>query len=116
MEELGILTVVRNDDNGTVVTSTNFDLNAETSTTSIDDPKIITGVDKQTFTDIQNIAKFSQPWDPQDSASYMRMFSNRADDHVFTAYPISPMPEKYDPIYRPEFFASFLCPRIKISI
>ena len=47
--ELGMLTLVRNDGEGTVLTSPNFDFESESEPTTIDDPKLETGVDQKIF-------------------------------------------------------------------
>ena len=54
VDGLGTITPVRNNDNGTVVTSPNFDFDTADSLTTIDNPMLETGVDLKMFDEIKS--------------------------------------------------------------
>mmetsp|Transcript_15777 Transcript_15777/g.33367 ORF Transcript_15777/g.33367 Transcript_15777/m.33367 type:complete len:1213 (+) Transcript_15777:226-3864(+) len=111
VNELGILTLVRNDENGTVAASSKFDLDYEGGTTTVDNPALETGVDQEMFAKIKYLVNFSQLWDAKNaSEDFAVAFSDEDGDHIISAYPIPTIPE-HDPSYRPEFFAIFSLPK-----
>lgn len=58
VDELGVFTLVRNDDAGTVVTSPYFDFDTASETTTIDDPVLQTGVDQAMFDEMKSLVDF----------------------------------------------------------
>mmetsp|Transcript_18225 Transcript_18225/g.39386 ORF Transcript_18225/g.39386 Transcript_18225/m.39386 type:complete len:1769 (-) Transcript_18225:63-5369(-) len=111
VDELGILSLVRNDENGTVVTSPEFNLDVADSTTTIDDPALETGVDREMFDSIKSIVDFSLPWDSKNASRLFEATLFDRDQHIISAYPIPSIPDTYDSTYKPEFFAIFSLPK-----
>ena len=105
--DLGVLTLVRNDEYGTVVTSPYFDYDTATDTTTIDDPALQTGVDQNMFAEMKNVLDFSTQWDPQEALMAFQNAIFQTEENYVTLYPIPPIPETYDPNYMPEFYAVF---------
>lgn len=103
--ELGTLTLVRNDDDGTVVISPYFDYGTANETTTIDDPALQTGVDQALFNTIKSTVDFSKVWDPEEASN---AFENviETEEYLITAYPVPAIPETYDPNYMPEFYVT----------
>ena len=97
--DLGMLTLARNNGKGTVVTSPTFDFESATEPTTINDPNLGTGVDKEMFEEIKSI-----DWS---SAGAQSTPLYETEDKIISVYPIPAIPEVYDPTYRPEFFAIF---------
>jgi len=111
VDDLGVIfTLARNDDDGTVVISRTLDWDAENSTTTVDDPSIETGIDRDAFDKIKSIVDFSQKWDPKDVSDSFAKSLFAEGEYVVSAYPIPLPPDKYDPTYVPEFFAIFSLP------
>jgi len=112
VDGLGTITLVRNDENGTVVTTPKFDFDTADSLTTIDDPMLETGIDLKMFDEIKSKVDYAQAWDPKSaSEAYMDTFTDIDGSNIISAYPIPPVPEEYDPTYEPEFFAIFSLPK-----
>jgi hypothetical protein len=107
IDELGVLTLVRNDDDGTVVTSPYFDYDTADSTTTVDDPSLQTGVDQAMFDEIKSIIDFSTEWNPDTASNAFETTVFQTEQYLITAYPVPTIPETYDPNYQPEFYAIF---------
>jgi len=113
IDELGTLTLVRNDDVGTVIWSPNFDFEAAESTTTVDDPLLETGVDQDMFNTFQDRVDWSQSWYPEEVAESFNMAIIDNEEVIIAGYPIPPVPKTYDPSYQPEMYAVFTLPRAK---
>lgn len=107
ISDLGVLTLVRNDEDGTVVTSPYFDYDTATDATTIDDPALQTGVDQELFAEMKSVVDFSTQWDPQEATMAFQSAIFETNENYITLYPIPPIPETYDPNYVPEFYAIF---------
>jgi len=105
VDEWSMLSLVRFDESGTVVTSLNFDLETADGTTTIDDPALETGVDSEIFQSIMSLVNFSEPWDADEARRLFEdtLFESADGTQFISAYPIPPIPDKYDLDYHPEF-------------
>lgn len=111
IDELGVLTLVQNNNVGTVASSPYFDFDTANKTTTIDDPSLQTGVDQAMFAKIKSTVNFTTQWDPEEASKAFETATFQSLEHLITAYPIPSIPDTYDPNYRPEFFAIFSLPK-----
>ena len=105
VDDWSMLSLVRYDESGTVVTSPNFDLETADGTTTIDDSALETGVDSDMFQSIKSLVNFLQPWDADEARRLFEETLFESDDgsKFISAYPIPAIPDEYDPNYYPEF-------------
>jgi hypothetical protein len=111
IDELGVLTLVRNDELGTVVGSQYSDFNGANETTPVDDPALNTGVDQAIFAEIKSLVNFSLAWTPEKASELYETKFFDGDEHIIAAYPIPTIPDEYSPDYSPEFFVIFSWPK-----
>ena len=107
VDELGVFTLVRNDDAGTVVTSPYFDFATASETTTIDDPVLQTGVDQAMFAEMKSLVDFSAEWNPEAAFKAFDPATFETEESIVAVTPIPPIPKTYDSNYKPEFYAIF---------
>ena len=96
------VTVVRWDDEGTIVRSPNFDFDSATKTTTVDDVDVGTGVDKDMFEEMKNLFDFNEAWTPEDATDAFESKTFLSNGTFISIYPIPSIPIKYDAAYQPE--------------
>ena len=106
-EELGVVTLVRNDDVGTVVISPYFDFATASETTTIDDPVLQTGVDQALFTEMKSLVDFSTEWNTEGAFKAFDSTTFETEESIIAVAPIPPIPKTYDSNYQPEFYVIF---------
>lgn len=107
INELGSLTLVRGDDDGTVVASPYFDFSTASETTTVDDPALRTVVDQVMFDEMKSCVDFSKEWSPEEASKAFETKVYETEDYLITSYPIPTIPNEYDPLYSPIFYAIF---------
>ncbi|CAB9525401.1 expressed unknown protein (Partial), partial [Seminavis robusta] len=101
------VTLVRFDEDGTVVASSAWNSTASSHTVHVDELNV--GVSKESFARLKELVDYdgssSSQWNSYDVRQEYENFHVEADGYLVSAYPIPHPPEEYDPSYRPEFFA-----------
>mmetsp|Transcript_30884 Transcript_30884/g.92555 ORF Transcript_30884/g.92555 Transcript_30884/m.92555 type:complete len:1871 (-) Transcript_30884:814-6426(-) len=99
------ITLVRWNEEGTVVASPEWDLSAEGEAAMVDNPKLDVGISMEEFRNLKEIIDFSQVWDPKEVRDKYKKATISSDGKIVSAYPVPPPPSKYDPGYTPSFMA-----------
>ncbi|KAL7547634.1 hypothetical protein ACHAWF_010919 [Thalassiosira exigua] len=111
LDNLGILTLVRNNEAGAIATSSMFDLGSANATPTVEDLELETGFDRDMFDQIKTIVDYSQPWEPEEASRLYESALFETEDHIISSYPLPPVPDEYDPAYEPTFFVVFSWPK-----
>uniref|UniRef100_A0A7S4IG44 Uncharacterized protein n=1 Tax=Odontella aurita TaxID=265563 RepID=A0A7S4IG44_9STRA len=103
--ESGLLTLVKWDDVGTIVSSPKWDSDAADEVVTVDNPELGTGLSVDDFKHFKDLVNFSAPWNPEDvREKYHEEVLERAGGTKFvSSYPVPPPPGLYNESYRPDF-------------
>ena len=97
------IALVRWNEEGTVVASPRWDSSFATSTTTVMDPSLGLGVDREIFEKMKIIVDFTRLWDPAQAREAFEggWFVN--EGKLITGFPVPVPPDLYDGSYRPEY-------------
>jgi hypothetical protein len=98
------VTVVRHDQEGTVVASTDWNRKAANDTVKIHQLNV--GVTQASYTKLHELVDFSKhPWDPEQVIETYENFllQTNDSDYLVSAFPLPPPPDTFDTTYEPEF-------------
>jgi len=96
------VSVVRWDGDGSVVASSAWNLSEAREVVTIVDLNL--GITNWTYHHLYNLVDYDAEWDPSQVRQAYERFTSRADGFLVAAYPVPPVPQEYDPTYRPVFF------------
>ena len=94
--------------NGAVVAASNH---SDAVGSTVDDFVSETGVSVQIFNDVRNLVNFSEPWNPAEASKQFETTLFDSGEYIISAYPLPPIPEEFDPLYRPQYFVTFSLPK-----
>lgn len=97
------ITVIRWDDQGTVVASSAWNMTTESTTTTID--KLDVGMTRENYLELKNLINYDEAWNATELRDKYEQFVTEKDGFLIGAHPMPPPPEEYDPDYRPLFLA-----------
>jgi len=95
-------TIVRGDDEGTVIASSAWNVTAVDGSIAVDALDI--GVSKETFSRIKQVVDWGSRWDPVEVREEFVEFHVRDGGFRVTVFPMPPPPDTYDESYRPDFY------------
>eukprot|EP00957_Ditylum_brightwellii_P112858 8604712-Ditylum_brightwellii.AAC.1 len=97
------VTVIKWDDEGTVVASPELDWSTETEPTTINDPRIERGLSLEDFKHFKSLVDFREVFDPEEVCRTFEDAFYETDGLFVSAYPLPVMPDKYRKNYFPQF-------------
>jgi HAMP domain-containing protein len=62
------------------------------------------GLTKDTYDELYNLVDYDSVWDPKEARDAYDRFSSVNKEYCASAHPMPPIPEQYDPLYRPVLF------------
>eukprot|EP00957_Ditylum_brightwellii_P109779 8372829-Ditylum_brightwellii.AAC.1 len=97
------VTVIKWDDEGTVVASPEWDWSTETEPTTVDNPRVERGLSLEDFKHFKSLVDFREVLDPKEVRKKFEEASYETDGLFVSAYPLPVPPDKNIEEYLPQF-------------
>jgi hypothetical protein len=96
------VSVVRWESDGTVLASSAGNTSQSRQVVTIDQLNL--GMTNETYREFYSMIDYDSVWDPIEVQEAYEYFTAHDDGFFVAAYPIPPIPDEFDPSYRPVFF------------